>query len=107
MREVKGGIGYRVYQVRKEGNRHLIDIHPVSHLPPVKVIEGGQVVNLPYLIAGKVLAYVSRQGKPKAFTDLRELRSGGGLVSSCRGSPGPPVRDASVVVGGGAPVFTK
>jgi hypothetical protein len=33
VRQVSQGKGLRLYQVRKEGNRHLVDIRPVSELP--------------------------------------------------------------------------
>lgn len=73
VREVRDGIGYRVYQVRKDGNRHLVDVRPVSVLPPLQRVDDVNVVAPAELIAGKVLAYVSRQGKPKSFTDRRDL----------------------------------
>jgi hypothetical protein len=73
VRDVREGLGYRIYQVRKEGNRHLVDVRPVKTLPPSQVIAGVQVVTPPDLIAGKLLASVGRRGKPKAFTDQRDL----------------------------------
>lgn len=73
VREVRDGIGYRVYQVRKEGNRHLVDIRPVPQLPPSHRVEGFLVVTPDEAIAGKLAAWVSRQGKPKAGTDWRDL----------------------------------
>lgn len=36
-------------------------------------MEGLAVVSPPELIAGKVLAYVGRQGQPRSFTDRRDL----------------------------------
>jgi len=73
MREVRGGIGYRIYQVRKDGNRHLVDVRPVVQLPRSLLVDNVRVVAPPELVAGKLLAYVSRQGKPKSFTDRRDL----------------------------------
>src|SRR3990172_3865047 len=32
VREVAGGRGYRLYQIQKSGNRHLVDIRPVPSL---------------------------------------------------------------------------
>ncbi len=73
VREVREGLGYRVYQVRKPKNRHLIDVRPVERLPPAQRVRKVLVVTPPELIAGKVSAYVSRRGKPKAGTDWRDL----------------------------------
>ncbi len=73
VRNVRDGLGYRVYQVRKPENRHLVDVRPVDQLPPAQRVEGVLVVTPPELIAGKVLAYVARMGKPKAGTDWRDL----------------------------------
>ena len=73
VREVRDGIGYRVYQVRKDGNRHLVEVRPVAVLPPLQRVDDVNVVTPAELIAGKVFAFVSRQGKPKSFTDRRDL----------------------------------
>ncbi|HVS37524.1 MAG TPA: nucleotidyl transferase AbiEii/AbiGii toxin family protein [Gemmataceae bacterium] len=72
-REVKGGIGYRIYQVRKPENRHLIDVRPVAELPPAQRVKKVLVVTPPELIANKVAAYTHRRHKPKAGTDWRDL----------------------------------
>ena len=72
-REVKGGIGYRIYQVRKPENRHLIDVRPVAQLPPAQRVKKVLVVTPPELIANKVTAYTHRRHKPKAGTDWRDL----------------------------------
>src|SRR5918911_1252545 len=34
VREIREGIGFRIYQVRKPQNRHLVDVRPVESLPP-------------------------------------------------------------------------
>jgi Nucleotidyl transferase AbiEii toxin, Type IV TA system len=73
VREVRGGIGYRIYQVRKPSNRHLVDVRPVKALPPANRLSEILVVTPPELIAGKVNAYQSRRGKPKSGTDWRDL----------------------------------
>ena len=72
-REIRGGIGYRIYQVRKPENRHLIDVRPVSVLPPAQRVKKVLVVTPPELIANKVAAYTHRRHKPKAGTDWRDL----------------------------------
>jgi hypothetical protein len=73
VRDVRQGLGYRIYQMRKEGNRHLVDIRPVAQLPPSHRVEGFLVVTPEEAIAGKLAAWVSRRGKPKAGTDWRDL----------------------------------
>ncbi len=73
VREVREGIGYRIYQVRKPSNRHLVDLRPVASLPPSQRVKKVLVVTPPELIANKVAAYTHRRGKPKAGTDWRDL----------------------------------
>jgi len=72
-REIGAGKGFRLYQVQKTGNRHLVDIRPVQSLPPTKRIAKILVVVPEELIAGKVIAYHQRRGKPKSGTDWRDL----------------------------------
>lgn len=73
VRNVRDGLGLRVYQVRKPTNRHLVDVRPVEALPPANRVERVLVVTPPELIAGKLTAWVQRRGKPKAGTDWRDL----------------------------------
>jgi hypothetical protein len=73
VRDVREGLGYRVYQTRKEGNRHLVDVRPTHTLPPAQRIEDVLVIMPEELIAGKVMAFVGRRGKPKSYTDQRDL----------------------------------
>jgi len=73
IRKVREGLGYRIYQVRKPENRHLIDVRPVDELPPANRVKKVLVVTPPELIAGKLMAYTERRGKPKAGTDWRDL----------------------------------
>lgn len=73
VRTIREGLGYRIYQVRKPKNRHLIDVRPVDELPPAKRVKKVLVVTPPELIAGKVAAWVRRRGKPKAGSDWRDL----------------------------------
>ncbi len=73
VREVREGIGYRLYQVQKPRNRHLVDIRPVVALPPTQRMEDVLVVTPAELIAGKVAAYHHRRNQPKSFTDLRDI----------------------------------
>lgn len=75
VRNVRDGLGFRIYQVRKPENRHLVDVRPVEEFPPFQMVRKVQVVTVPELIAGKVAAFVRRRGKPKAGTDWRDLAS--------------------------------
>lgn len=70
---VAGGKGYRLFQVQKDGNRHLVDVRPVNSLPESNVIEEVRILVPAQLIAQKTLSYHSRQGQPKGFSDMRDL----------------------------------
>ena len=73
VRQVGKGQGYRLYQVQKSGNRHLVDVRSVETLPPAQRIAQVLVVSPPELIAYKVIAYSNRRGQPKSGTDWRDL----------------------------------
>jgi len=73
VREVGKGRGYRLYQVQKSGNRHLVDVRPVQTLPQARRIEQVLVAAPAELIASKVFAYYQRRGQPKSGTDWRDL----------------------------------
>jgi hypothetical protein len=73
VRELPSGRDYRVFQVRRPKNRHLVDVRQVDQLPPAQRIEGILVVTPPELIARKLLAYRRRRGQPKSGTDWRDL----------------------------------
>jgi hypothetical protein len=67
------GKGYRVFQIQKSGNRHLVDVRPVTALPASQGIADILVISPTELIARKVVSYYSCRGKPKAFSDMRDL----------------------------------
>jgi hypothetical protein len=73
VRQIGEGKGYRLFQIRKSGNRHLVDVRPVETLPPTRRIARVLVLAPAELIAGKVIAYCQRRGKPKSGTDWRDL----------------------------------
>ncbi len=73
VREVKTKLGYRVYQIQKVGNRHLVDIRAVEALPMSERIAQVLVMAPVELLAYKVMAYHRRRGKPKAGTDWRDI----------------------------------
>ncbi len=65
--------GLRIYQVRKDGNRHLVDVRIENELPETQIIEQIRVLTPVELIVSKVISYQSRRGKPKSGTDWRDL----------------------------------
>jgi len=73
IREAAQGKGFRLFQIRKAGNRHLVDVRPVGSLPPAQRIEGVLVISPADLVAQKVMAYHQRRGQPKSWTDRRDL----------------------------------
>ena len=73
VRSVRGGIGYRVYQIRKPQNRHLVDVRPVAKLPNASRVDEVLVLGPEDLIASKFISYWQRRGKPKAGTDWRDI----------------------------------
>lgn len=93
VREIGAGRGYRLFQIRKAGNRHLVDVRPVESLPPAQRVSGVLVIAPPDLIASKVISYHRRLAQPKSFTDRRdiamlllqfpELKSEAGPVLDC------------------------
>ena len=72
VREI-GDKGLRIYQVRKEGNRHLVDVRIQDAFPENQRVENISVLTPPELIASKVTSYISRFGKAKSWTDRRDL----------------------------------
>jgi len=72
VREIKDK-GLRLYQVRKEGNRHLVDVRIEDAFRPNQLVEQLYVLTPSELIASKVTSYCSRKGQPKAFTDRRDI----------------------------------
>ena len=73
IRDVREGLGYRIYQVRKPKNRHLVDVRPVDSFPPTQRVKKVLVVAPPELIANKVISMVARKHKPKSFIDKADL----------------------------------
>ena len=71
--KIGAGRGYRLFQVRKGGNRHLADVRSVTELPPSKRIANVRIIAPAELIASKVIGYHRRRGQPKSGTDWRDL----------------------------------
>ncbi|MCW5861337.1 MAG: hypothetical protein KIS63_23765, partial [Caldilineales bacterium] len=64
VREIGEGRGFRLYQVQKTGNRHLVDIRAAETLPLARRIDKIMVMAPAELIASKVIAYAARRGQP-------------------------------------------
>src|SRR6266849_1077394 len=73
VRVIGAGKGYRLFQIQKSRNRHLVDVRTAESLPHAERIEDVLVMSPPELIAHKVIAYHARRGQPKAGTDWRDL----------------------------------
>ena len=73
VRVIGAGKGYRLFQIQKPRNRHLVDVRGAESLPHAQRIEDVLVMSPPELIAHKVIAYHARRGQPKAGTDWRDL----------------------------------
>jgi hypothetical protein len=89
VRPAGAGQGLRVYQVRKSGNRHLVDLRRVEALPEAKRIAGVLVLAPADLVASKVIAYHKRRGQPKSGTDWRDLAMLLLTFPSLKCDPGP------------------
>lgn len=105
LRTVRDGIGYRLYQKAKPKNRHLVDLRPVEALPPTQRVDGVLVLTPVHVIAGKVMAFHGRKGKPKAFTDRRDLAVLFLTFPEFKVEEGP-VKERLVADGGGPEILT-
>lgn len=74
VREVVPGQSFRIYQVRKPSNRHLVDVRQTDTLPSSQQFAGVGVIAPPELIAMKLISLVQRAGRPKAGTDLVDVQ---------------------------------
>src|SRR5688500_6237467 len=73
VREVAGGQGFRIYQLRDPKNRHLADVRQVTAFPPTRLVAEVRVPVPEELIAQKLRSYVARRQQPKSGTDWRDL----------------------------------
>lgn len=74
VREVIPGRGFRVYQLRKPSNRHLVDVRQTDELPSSQRFGEIQVIAPVELIGMKVMSLVRRAGRPKAGTDFVDVQ---------------------------------
>lgn len=73
-RSVREGRGYRLYQVRKPKNRHLVDVRSVHQLPAHQLLDEICVLTPPELICHKLLSMLNRSRTAKGMTDGADLR---------------------------------
>jgi Nucleotidyl transferase AbiEii toxin, Type IV TA system len=73
VRTIGAAKGYRLFQIQKPRNRHLVDVRNAESLPHAERIEDVLVISPPELIAHKVVSYHARRGQPKSGTDWRDL----------------------------------
>lgn len=73
VRTIGADKGYRLFQIQKPHNRHLVDLRSTDALPQAQRIEDVLVISPPELIAHKVISYHARRGQPKSGTDWRDL----------------------------------
>lgn len=59
VREIGESRGYRLFQIRKSGIRHLVDVRPVASLPAAERVAGVLVKAPAESIASKVISYLS------------------------------------------------
>lgn len=99
VREIGEGRGYRLFQVQKPRNRHVVDVRSTKTLPACQRIAGVLVMMPADLIASKVIAYARRRGRPKSGTDWRDLALLLLTFPDLKRDPGP-VSDLLREVGG-------
>jgi hypothetical protein len=73
-REVVPGTGFRVFQIRKPKNRHLVDVRQVRELPAHRIVDGVRVIEPADLVAMKTIAMTERLHRPKGSTDHTDLQ---------------------------------
>jgi len=73
VRVVANGCGFRVYQVRKPKNRHLVDVRQVDALPKTNTIKKIRVIIPSELIILKLASYMARGHTEKGLSDRLDL----------------------------------
>ena len=73
VRSVAIGKGFRVYQVQKPKNRHLVEVRQIEKLPDFELNDGIQVVAPLELIVLKVISMSARRHTPKGLTDHADI----------------------------------
>lgn len=65
--------GFRVYQVQKTGNRHLVDVRGITPRVNIRDFKGIHVIDPVDLVAMKVISLKARANRPKGLTDRVDL----------------------------------
>jgi hypothetical protein len=73
VRSVANGRGFRIYQLRKDQNRHLVDVRSVDALPTSQEIDGVMVVRPEDLVILKLQGLVARRNTDKGLSDRLDL----------------------------------
>ena len=73
VRSVARGQGWRVYQIRKSENRHLVDVRQTDELPATRVFKDIQVIAPSDLVLSKLESYAARKHTEKGLTDKVDL----------------------------------
>jgi hypothetical protein len=74
VRTVGQGSGYRIDQIRKPKNRHLVDVRRVDSLPPHQCLNDVQVLTPVALICHTLQSMITRSKTPKGMMDVADLR---------------------------------
>jgi hypothetical protein len=92
LRTVADGLGWRVYQLRKPKNRHLVDVRQVDELPQSQSVEDVRVVAPAELVVLKLESYVDRRRTDKGLTDKVDLHRLLWAFPDFRSDAGPVAR---------------
>ncbi|WP_394820888.1 hypothetical protein [Pendulispora albinea] len=91
VREVVAETGFRVYQLRKPKNRHLVDVRQVERLPEYRMIDGVRVLTPVELMALKTVSIAHRGGREKGLSDRLDLARLLRTFPALRSDDGPVV----------------
>jgi len=100
VREVVEG-GFRVYQLRKPKNRHLVDVRQVAALPAFRHVDSVRVIEPADLAALKAIAIAGRSGHEKALSDRLDLHRLLRTFPELRAEDGPVPRSLGVMAASG------
>lgn len=74
LRSIREGSGFHIYQLGHPRNRYLVDVRPVSTLPPGQRVDRVLVLMPPELVAMKIISAVDRPKTAKGLIDWADLR---------------------------------
>lgn len=85
VRAVADGKGFRIYQIRSEGNRHLVDLRMIAEFPATEKIQDILVLSPVELLASKAIYYHLRKGKTESGNGLQRFGNVAFAVSRIEG----------------------